>query len=37
MAQEFEQQKGINYEKTFGPIVKWVTIHMVVVLATRHN
>jgi hypothetical protein len=24
-------------EKTFAPIVKWVTTHVVVVLAIRHN
>jgi hypothetical protein len=23
VAHGFEQQKGINYEKTFAPIVKW--------------
>jgi hypothetical protein len=33
----FKQQKGINYEKSFAPIVKWVTMRMVVVLAVQHN
>jgi hypothetical protein len=33
----FKQQKGINYEKTFAPIVKRATIRMVVVLAVQHN
>jgi hypothetical protein len=32
-----EQQKGIDYEKTFAPIVKWAITEMVVALATQQN
>ncbi len=33
VAQGFEHQKGIDYEETFAPTMKRVTIHMVVALA----
>jgi hypothetical protein len=33
VAQGFEHQKGIDYKESFAPTMKWVTIHMVVVLA----
>jgi hypothetical protein len=30
-----EQRKGIDFEDTFAPIVKWVTIRAIVALATQ--
>jgi hypothetical protein len=32
VARECEQKKGIDFEETFAPIVKWVTIKVVVAL-----
>jgi hypothetical protein len=32
-----EQRKRINFEETFAPIIKWVTIRVVVALATQRR
>jgi hypothetical protein len=32
-----EQRKGIDFEETFAPIVKWVTIKAIVTLATQRR
>lgn len=37
VAQGFEHQKGIDYEETFAPTMKWVTICMVVALVAWYN
>ena len=37
VAQGFEQQKGIDYTKTFAPTIKWSTIRLVTALAASHS
>jgi hypothetical protein len=37
IAQGFQQQEGIDFTKTFAPVIKWATICTVVALATAQQ
>jgi hypothetical protein len=37
VAKGFAQKKGIDYEKTFGPIAKWANVHALLALATQNR
>lgn len=36
VAKEYKQEHGIDYSEVFSPIVKLVTVHMIIALATSH-
>lgn len=37
VARGFEQKAGIDYDETFAPVIKWVTIRTTVALAASHQ
>lgn len=37
IARENEQCKGLEYEETFAPVVKWSTVRLIVAFAASHG
>lgn len=37
VARGFEQKAGLDYEETFAPVIKWVTIRIVVALVATNK